>query len=346
MELLNGTRMQAGYTAATDPDGRERVVVAVKGTFTIPHRGREPELTEEQAPLVMADEFTGKPGLSATLYEADFAACKPRCDVLLNGSAHAPRGRPAAAVDVGMRVGAMTKAFRVVGDRAWEDGVAVIGYSAPIPFQQMPISYDRAYGGTEVVPGDPENGRAYGPNPAGVGFYPFSRAGGLIGRPLPNTEEFGDPATSPAGRYRPMSFGAVGRNFAARVPLAGTYDQHWLDNVFPFLPADFDPRYHQAAPPDQQIDHPTGGEEVELVNLTPDGHAYFRLPSIRIWMRFTDRLRHQTERWAVLDTITLEPDDRRCILVWRGSIPLKRNLLELRQCLVGLGHGGEVAGLT
>ena len=51
-----------------------------------------------------------------------------------------------------------------------------------------------------------------------------------------------------------MSFGPIGRNFKSRVTLAGTYDKKWLDEIYPFLPADFDEQYYQAAPPDQQIE--------------------------------------------------------------------------------------------
>ena len=51
-----------------------------------------------------------------------------------------------------------------------------------------------------------------------------------------------------------------------------------MKNIFPFLPPDFDDRYFQMAPPDQQIDYPRGGEEVQLVNLTPEGRLGFQLP--------------------------------------------------------------------
>lgn len=40
MELLNATGMPAGYTLGMQPDGRELLVVAVKGTFTIPEKGK------------------------------------------------------------------------------------------------------------------------------------------------------------------------------------------------------------------------------------------------------------------------------------------------------------------
>ena len=66
MDLVNATRMPAGYTMGLDPDGRERIVVVAKGTFTIPAKGGPLELAEEQLPLVLGDEFYGEPGSAAT----------------------------------------------------------------------------------------------------------------------------------------------------------------------------------------------------------------------------------------------------------------------------------------
>ena len=108
MELINATRMTAGYNMGLEPSGRESLVVVIKGTFRFPQAG-EPAthfaLHDEQLPLVMADTFTGEPGLSAPVYEVDFAPRKPRVDVLLLGSAHAPHGRPATRVETGIRIG-------------------------------------------------------------------------------------------------------------------------------------------------------------------------------------------------------------------------------------------------
>ena len=87
--------MIAGYTMGMEPSGRELLVVAIKGTYSIPQDGNEPKLMEELVPLVDADVYTGDPGFSAPLYEVDYAPHKLRCDVLLNGSAYAPNGRPA-----------------------------------------------------------------------------------------------------------------------------------------------------------------------------------------------------------------------------------------------------------
>ncbi|MCG8022594.1 MAG: DUF2169 domain-containing protein [Candidatus Thiodiazotropha endolucinida] len=68
MELLNATPMQVGYTMSMLPDGRELLVVVVKGTFTMPERGGQPGYSEPQKPLVEADVYTGEPGISAPLY--------------------------------------------------------------------------------------------------------------------------------------------------------------------------------------------------------------------------------------------------------------------------------------
>ena len=335
LELINATKMQAGYTLGMEPSGRERVVVVVKGTFAIPEDHSEAVLADEQAPLVMADEFTGEPGFSATLYESEFAPYKPRCDVLLNGSAYAPGGKPAERVAVRMRLGSLDKSFEVVGERIWDKVLLGVAASYPVPFARMPISYDRAYGGSDAAPNKPEKSKCFTENPVGIGFYPMTPRRKLVGKPLPNTCETGRIVDTVSGKYRPMAFGPIGRNFAARLPLAGTYDQEWQDNVFPFLPADFDPLYHQSAPRDQQVEYPSGGEDIELENLTPEGTTRFRLPAVEVPVEFTTADYERTTSNAVLDTIIIEPDLARMMLLWRASLPLQKNIFEVIQSVVG-----------
>lgn len=335
MEIVNATRMTAGYTLGLDPDGRERVVVVVKGAFTLPEQGRAPALADEQVPLVMADEFFGEPGLSAMRYESEFAPVKPRCDVLLQGSAWAPRGRATDRVNVRMSVGSMSKSLDVLGERTFERMLGFSIASAAMPFERMPFHYGTAFGGSEPHPSKEGRSKAFGPNPVGVGYYPYSRGKVLNGKPLANTARPGESPTSRKGSYAPMALGPIGRNFAARYRLAGTYDQNWIDNVAPFLPADFDPRYFQSAPADQQIDHPKGGERVELVNLTPDGLRSFELPKLDVPLEITNVDYQRIQLEAKLDTLFFEPDLGRFVVLWRAAHPLKRNMLELRQCVVG-----------
>ncbi len=337
MNLINATKMQAGYTMGIQPDGRELLVVVVKGTFTIPtDEKQEPKLAEEQVPLVMTDVFTGEPGFSAPVYENDFAPRKPRCDVLLNGSAYAPGGKPAERVPVSLRVGSWSKSFDVVGNRVWQAGALYIAVSKPEPFTVMPISYNNAWGGVDKSQEDPSKHHYYPLNHAGVGYHEYTSGKYMDGKPLPNTEERGSKITNPKGSYMPMAFGPIGRAWQPRPKLAGTYDKNWLDNQFPFLPDDFKDAYYQAAPPDQHVDYPKVGEEVEVINLTAGGRTAFRLPRLLgMPVVFFLRTGEMKEIPAVVDTALFEPDKKRFMLVWRSSLPLRRTIREMRQAAVG-----------
>ncbi len=335
MELVNGTPMTAGYTLGVEPSGREFVVVVIKGTFDMPDGDGPAPLAEEQEPLVMADTFTGEPGLSAPVYEADFCLRKPRCDVLLHGQAHAPHGRPVPGVEVSLRVGALTKRFFVLGDRVWGVWTGGIRPTDPQPFETMPITYDRAFGGIDDRHPDPAKHAAHMANPIGRGYHKELADELVRGTPLPNTEARDAPVNRPNGAYQPMAFGPVGRGWTPRLGFAGTYDQNWLDNHFPFLPSDFRDDHYQSAPADQQLTGAVAGANVELTNLSPEGTLRFRLPDLEVPVYFFPKKGGHEDSVAMLDTIVLEPDRRRLMLVWRASRALKQNLFELPQAVVG-----------
>ena len=335
MDLLNTTGMAAGYTMGMEPSGRELLMVAVKGTFDFPAQGGVAERSEEQVPLIAADTFSGEPGLSAPLCEADYAPKKPHCDVILNGSAYAPDGKPVRELTVGLRVGDLQKVFRVVGDRVWR--AAPIGFSPgePIPFDVMPITYDRAFGGVDRLHPDEKKHDPYMQNPVGCGYHAVLEPDLVNGTPVPNTEESGRPISDPKSAYRPMSFGPVGRGWAPRYQYAGTYDDDWLENCFPFLPPDFDDRYYQCAPEDQQLGNIVGGEEVKLYHLTPEGRTSFHLPTNEVPVVFFYKRGDDYKTLARTDTLCIEPDARRLTITWRAHIPLRRNMFEISQVLVG-----------
>ncbi|MDP9896740.1 hypothetical protein J2W32_005850 [Variovorax boronicumulans] len=341
MELINATRMVTGYNMGLEPSGRELLVVVIKGTFRFPHP-EEPEghfaLHETQLPLVMADTFSGAPGYSAPVYEVDFAPRKPRCDILLAGSAHAPQGRPTTRVEVGVRIGGWSKTMAVIGPRHWECGLSGASATPPGVFVRQPISYDVAFGGSDVRHEDPAQHAAYMPNPVGRGFHRHIKAGWVDGAPLPSTEEVDHAVREPGGSYRPMAFGPVGRGWEPRSRFAGTYDQVWRDEHFPFLPPDFDAQYFQAAPMDQQVPldyFGAGPTEVLLANLTPEGLTRFTIPHLVAPVHVFPRTGEREDCAATLDTVVIEPDAQRFSLTWRVARPLRKSMFEISQVLVG-----------
>lgn len=333
MDFVNQSGVEAGWTFGFERDGRELLVVIIKATYNLPQNGEEPTLAEEQAKLVEADEFTGEPGYSAPLRETDYSHRKLRCDVVLNGSAYAPGGFPSRSIAVSLRVGSMQKFFYVFGDRRWQD--YLLSTNEPEPFTRTAISYNHAYGGADANEDQPEKVATYTENPVGTGYHPIRSRWALIGKLLPSTAESPTPISDTKGRYRPMSFGPIGRNFFPRYRHAGTYDQQWLDNEAPFWPKDFSYAYFQCAPEDQQVPFLEGGEEVELQNLTPDGRRRFKVPERRVPVTFLPQNGEDIRADAVCDTFLLEPDLQRFSLTWRLALPLRRNLFELRQTIVG-----------
>lgn len=336
MRLINTTGIKTTYVTAYDPSAREYAVVIAKATYLIPKYEREtPRLAAEQVAIVPAEKFTGEPGFSAPVCESDYCRLKPRCDVLLNGNAYAPRGQATERVTVSLRVGGWKKSFDVVGKRTWRGGILGLSASPPEKFTTQPISYDIAFGGTDKTDPEPARHRTYLLNHVGVGYHENSNLQAIVGQPMPQTEETGRPINNPKGSYKPMSFGVVGRAWQPRIKWAGTYDQHWLDEVCPLMPADFNDRYNQSAAEDQQIDYLQGGEEVELINLTPSGRTVFRVPVVQMPVVFLPKDWSRHDYSAPCDTIFIEPELGRFTLVWRACHPLRKNLHEMDSAVVG-----------
>lgn len=333
MRLENTTSFPANFTLALNKQGHEQIVLVVRATLTLsPLRGEPTLVAPVQQPLIEADVFGPDPAWDAPVFETDFAHFRPRCDVLAHARAHAPRGEPANSVDVGIRLGQWSKKFTAHGSRIWLRGAAGHRPSEKRPFLVQDIGYDHAYGGIDPEVENPAMAKSYGQNPVGLGYYPNSP--NREGKPLAQTSEFGLDAVSPDGGFVPMAFGPVGRTWLPRRKYAGTYDETWLDTRVPLLPMDFDDRYFQASAPDQQIPYPTGGEPVELVNLSPEGRLCGTIPLTQIVVTFERKSGRITQRIANLDTVLFLPEAARMCLTWRTRITAERDLHEFARAIV------------
>ncbi len=335
MQLINATRMTAGCNMGLEPSGRELLVVVIKGTFVLPKLGEQVRLADVQLPLIMADTFTGEPGFSAPVHEVDFAPRKHACDVLLTGHAHAPAGTQVTRMRAGLQVGTMRKAFDVIGDRVWQAGLTGITASAPRHFTAMAVSYDRAFGGADRRSEREAEHDAYLPNPVGRGWHKHLNNAWVHGSPLPNTELPGEAVKSPSDKCSPVALGPLGRGWPKRARYAGTYDDAWLADVFPFLPQDFDERYYQAAPEDQQLPLPKSPVEVVLNGFTADGPRQFMLPHFDAPVHVFPRRGEREHHTAALDTIVFDTDAQTFTISWRVARPLRGGLHDIAQVVTG-----------
>jgi hypothetical protein len=329
----NTTGMAAGVCVATDKSDQDRCVVVVKGTFAL-ETGGGARLAEVQAPLVYADVHRGDPGTTSLQSECDFAAFKPQADLLVMGHAVSPTGKPVDGMVVTLELGTLRKSIRVTGDRRWEGGLFGLRSSPPQAFVQLPLVYERAFGGTDLTHPDPRHQGTELRNPVGMGYRKNPEARAAEGTSLPNLEDPQQPLSGWKDIARPVGFGPVGRSWQPRLSHAGTYDLRWQEEDSPFLPRDFDTRYFLCAPVDQQIPYLRGGETLRCRGMTRDGELVVRVPTLRfpVTFRFED---HAQSLEPLLDTLLVEPDPRRMLLTWRTSVPLGRKPGRLREVLVG-----------
>ena len=335
MEVINATRMPVACNMGLTVDGGELLVIVIKGTFVIPPNGSPVLLADVQLPHVMADVFAGEPGFSAPLWEAEFAPWKQQCDISVIGHAHAREGMQVTDMLTRVRVGSLEKSVRVVGDRTWQWSLGKITTSAPRAFSQMALSYDGAFGGADRRHSDPARHGVFLANPVGRGWHRHLRRDWVDGEPLPNLEAPDDPVRSPDGHHRPMSFGVMGRNWAPRLGFAGTYDDRWLAECFPFLPSDFDGRFYQSVAADQQLDVPFAPLDVELTGFFADGPRHFTIPHFDAPVHVIPRRGSREDLIAKLDTVVFEPDDSRFTLCWRATRPIAKSIHEIGQVVIG-----------
>ena len=316
--VTNRTPYKVGRVWGRDKDGVHEWIVAVKGTFDIKLDGSL-RLADEQLEPLQLPEYNGDAGVSSLRYDADLVSAKPTTDVVINGTAYSPKGRPSVDFLVSVRVARIQKTIRVRGHRWWKRGLFGLRPSTTEPITELPIIYERAYGGYDQTDPDPKKQRIDPRNPVGCGLVAKSK--NRIGRALPNFEY-------PKGKLEkagPAGFGAIDSYWSPRHELQGTYDEGWQKDRYPLLPNDWDPHSLLCSPPDQRPkNHLHGGELVELENLTPNGKLRFTLPTA--YLRFLTHIDNRTEEHERrLATVIIEPDYPRLIMVWQSVLAVRND---------------------
>jgi uncharacterized protein YjbI with pentapeptide repeats len=234
---------------------------------------------------------------------------KERGEVLVIGYAHPPQA-PQPHCEVRLRLGPIDKQLYVFGNRRWR----TIGPSDPEPFDRMPISWERAFGGA-----------GFDDNPAGRGAAKIDDNGKRI-LPLPNVEHPKRLVRSQGDRPLPASFSPEDFTNHKRFKRMGTYDGAWRDNRFPGLADDIDWGVFNVAQTDQQLPGMfEGGEAFELTNMHPDkARISGVVPRLRArcWLA-RGRSEDLVEAPARLDTVVLLPHLERGIALYRSVTPIE-----------------------
>lgn len=172
MEIINHTPFPTLAFKTWDQHRKASQVVVMRATFVIGTDGTL-ELSGEQEPIATEDEYFGEPNRSSVRQESDLVPFKPRCDVIVNATAHAPGGRPSFEFAAGIRINRtsgenndmgpplLEKKLLVTGPRCWDKGF--LGSwklkSPTAPITSLPLRYEHAFGGECRINRDDPDGR-------------------------------------------------------------------------------------------------------------------------------------------------------------------------------------------
>jgi hypothetical protein len=333
-EIFNETPFAVERSFLRDRSGVEVWQAALRASFDVLADGRL-RCAEKQTPPRLTASWWGAPGRSSLEDDTDFVLARRGTDVLVQGLAHAPRGRPARAVEVELRGPHLAKRLRATGERRWERAAGARGVvrpGEPEPFSTLPIVYEQAFGGAQNEAEPTEGGRseserqATAPvarqceqNPVGTGYCLDPES--VVGTAAPRLERVGAPLAAGPHQTPPAGLGPIAQHWEPRRSLAGTYDAAWLAERAPLLPGDCQDDHFRAAPGDQQLPaFLRGGEVFELLNLSPEGYLCVRLP--RLEVSVTTVFTGESERCAApLETLRLLPEQRRVELSFVARLP-------------------------
>lgn len=337
-----------------DNKGQEFGVVIVKATYEIGLDGKL-LIAEEQAPMVFSDKFHGALNVSSLWHPSDLVPNKPRTDVIVNAVARASESEPRQRWQCGLQIerdGApiLTKLLNVCGPRQWlpkwrrrlsereqrewrrhRNLFEKWELSEPQPMTELALHYEYAFGGL-LARCEDQNGKLIiddiHSNPIGRGWIDKEWTDHTQPQPVSQIELSSDPIREPYKMYAPQSLGPIPCAWEPRLPLGGTYDQNWIDKVWPKWPEDYSFAYHNSAHPDLICaDYLRGDEIIRLLGFWHEHERFdLELPGDRLAVIFMREGSEQDRVDMNLDTLFLDIaerriEDARVYISWRVNFP-------------------------
>lgn len=301
-------------------------------------------------PLRQIDEYYdgGDPDWATIKFESELVPYKPYTDVIVIGKAYAPQGAPVQQMDVSISVGTRTKTIRVLGDRQcrYNSGQPPI-FTEPVPFQEMEIRYERAFGGKDEI-SDPQTPLSYPRNDMGCGMVLKNVRERVEGLALPNLEDPADLLTPDRiileDPYRwnslplPQGLGWLQRSWYPRSSFVGSMppyldpDEVMREEALGLVPKrqvalsrqfklpSYHPFFNNGASTGLIFKLLTGLEPIKLFGLTPSGLLEFDLPGDTPKLMLDIGL-GENELQPFLHNVCIRPDDMQVDLIWRGAHP-------------------------
>ncbi len=323
MSFSNATTFAALDVPLADQNGRAVVVAIVKASFSVLDDGQLVPLAQPVHIRVNDELHDPESSEGSIRLPTDVCVEKHGTDVIVVGEAIALR--PVTVMDVAVKVRDVTVPLRVHGERFFYRGLLGVMIGKAAPFERKPIVYEKAYGGVSD-----DGWVVESRNRAGVGVAKSKSE--LVDKPAPQIEHPARAHTSANEHHPPMGFGAIRSHWSPRLEHAGTFDATWESTRMPAMPLDFDVRANNQAHPSLIFDrHIAPGDRVSIVGMTTSGALSFSIPALNVLLRARSDVSGRLEVRPPIDTILIEPGERRIELVVRKAFPQGRGKDKLRE---------------
>ena len=255
---------------------------------------------------------------------------KMRGEVVVAGNAHVIGDpQPASTVRVVLRredpasSPLIDKELAVFGDRTWSS----LGMSKPTPFSEMPVSWERAFGG-----------EGFAENPKGIGFRAVTVDGKTV-HAVPNIENRKKLIASASDKPTPAGLMPLDIAWPQRMKRVGTYDQKWLETRFPYYAEDLDWEFFNVAPEDQRIQGFFRGDERYRIEGMNSAHRVIEgtLPPARARI-FVERKKEPGELKEIplkIDTLVFFPNMMLGVMAFRGTMEVDEDDADDIKTMVG-----------
>jgi len=328
------------------PEGEYILGVLFKRTYDVVD-GESCRRAEKDVSLIAGDVHYDGPVNSSVRYESDFIPWKNGTDVVFNGKAYAPGGHQVYQLTASLSVGDFVKNVQVTGDRSCRfRTLRDPEFTDPVPFVDMDMRYERAYGGTDIY-SHPAMQYPYPRNHLGTGFVVKNKRQSIDGLALPNIEDPEDvliPANICCGDMKywndqpmPQGFGWFAKYWQPRAGFAGVMpadrdiEQEMRRVYAQIIPEsqrelyektvlpDMDFRFFSGASAGLSLPYLTGDETIRLINLSAEGACTFMLPGEHPSLGVDIGLGLQ-EPQLFIHTVQIRMEERQVDMVWRGAI--------------------------
>ena len=250
---------------------------------------------------------------------SDLAPALPVAEIILAGHACSPADRPVTSLSVRLFVGRedkplIDKTVHVYGDRA-----SPTAY--PLPFQRVPMVYERAVGGPTTD------------NP--------------VGRPL-NDGAIPPNVVNPLDPWVVAGFGAIAPSWPPRQRLAR--GQPVMRAGILEIPEEVSLDFFHAAPKDQRVAAIQGDEWIVIDGMHPHLPRFqSQLPGLRVRARIAPRQDASAATEPIemrIARLWIDMDRGVVDVTWRGTVPLVESALDAVQVLAGIDKSDAADALA